>query len=161
MTRSKLPPALLAVGLMLPLGGCITVDTPDKPIEINLNVTIRQEVLVRLQRDVETLINIPTTMLIGIGVVIFAFNLAIPISQLSSALASGTLGIALACVPCSSDRRAARSASPAAIARAIAACSSQSDARCGAACSTAPMARRRWRQCWSAVCAIKGLPEAA
>jgi hydrogenase-4 component E len=48
--------------------------------------------------DVETLINIPTTMLIGIGVVIFAFNLAIPISRLSSALASGTLGIALACV---------------------------------------------------------------
>ncbi len=48
--------------------------------------------------DVETLINIPTTMLIGIGVVIFAFNLAIPISHLSSALASGTLGIALACV---------------------------------------------------------------
>ena len=48
--------------------------------------------------DVETLINIPTTMLVGIGVVIFAFNLAIPISQLSSALASGTLGIALACV---------------------------------------------------------------
>jgi hydrogenase-4 component E len=48
--------------------------------------------------DVETLINIPTTMLIGIGVVIFAFNLAIPISQLSSTLASGTLGIALACV---------------------------------------------------------------
>jgi hypothetical protein len=42
---------------MLPLGGCITVDTPDKPIEINLNVTIRQEVVVRLQRDVEQLIN--------------------------------------------------------------------------------------------------------
>jgi hydrogenase-4 component E len=48
--------------------------------------------------DVESLINIPTTMLIGIGVVIFSFNLAIPISHLSSALASGTLGIALACV---------------------------------------------------------------
>ena len=48
--------------------------------------------------DVETLIKIPTTMLIGIGVVIFAFNLAIPISRLSSALVSGTLGIALACV---------------------------------------------------------------
>ena len=48
--------------------------------------------------DVETLINIPTTMLIGIVVVIFAFNLAIPISQLSSSIASGTLGIALACV---------------------------------------------------------------
>jgi hypothetical protein len=30
--------------------------------------------------DVETLINIPTTMLIGIVLVIFAFNLALPIS---------------------------------------------------------------------------------
>ena len=48
--------------------------------------------------DVETLINIPTTMLIGIGVVIFAFNMAIPISRLSSTLAGGTLGIALACI---------------------------------------------------------------
>ncbi|ROZ78363.1 formate hydrogenlyase [Ramlibacter sp. WS9] len=51
-----------------------------------------------IRRDVETLINIPTTMLIGIVVVIFSFNLAIPISQLSSTLARGTLGIALACV---------------------------------------------------------------
>ena len=52
----------------------------------------------QIRWDVETLINIPTTMLIGIGVVIFSFNLAIPISHLSSSLASGTLGIALACV---------------------------------------------------------------
>ncbi|MBW0007301.1 MAG: YnbE family lipoprotein [Sphingomonas sp.] len=43
--------------LSTPLGGCISVKAPDKPIEINLNVTIRQEVLVRLQRDVEQLIN--------------------------------------------------------------------------------------------------------
>jgi hypothetical protein len=42
---------------LLPLASCISVKTPDKPIEINLNVTIRQEVLVRLQRDVEQLIN--------------------------------------------------------------------------------------------------------
>ena len=48
--------------------------------------------------DIETLINIPTTMLIGILVVIFSFNLAIPISHLSATLAGGTLGIALACV---------------------------------------------------------------
>lgn len=48
--------------------------------------------------DIETLINIPTTMLVGIAVVIFAFNLALPISRLSTSLASGTLGIALACV---------------------------------------------------------------
>ncbi|MCX8114999.1 MAG: formate hydrogenlyase [Burkholderiaceae bacterium] len=48
--------------------------------------------------DVETLINIPTTMLAGIVLVIFAFNLALPISGLSESVARGTLGIALACV---------------------------------------------------------------
>jgi hydrogenase-4 component E len=48
--------------------------------------------------DLETLINIPTTMLIGILLVIFAFNLALPIAQLSSTISRGSLGIALACV---------------------------------------------------------------
>ncbi|MDO8250173.1 MAG: formate hydrogenlyase [Rhodoferax sp.] len=48
--------------------------------------------------DVETLINIPTTMLVGIGLVIFSFSLALPISRLSSSMAGGALGIALACV---------------------------------------------------------------
>ena len=43
--------------LSLALTGCISVKTPEKPIEINLNVSIKQEVLVRLQRDVEQLIN--------------------------------------------------------------------------------------------------------
>ena len=52
----------------------------------------------KIRWDVETLINIPSTMLIGILVVIFAFNLATPIAQLSTSLARGTLGIALACV---------------------------------------------------------------
>ena len=46
-----------AAVLAAPLAGCISVKTPEKPIDINLNVTIRQEVVVRLQRDVETLIN--------------------------------------------------------------------------------------------------------
>jgi hydrogenase-4 component E len=48
--------------------------------------------------DVEPLINIPTTLLIGIGLVVFAFNLAMPISRLSASIARGTLGVALACV---------------------------------------------------------------
>jgi len=30
----------------------IKVQAPDKPIEINLNVTVRQEVVVKLERDV-------------------------------------------------------------------------------------------------------------
>ncbi|WP_291993452.1 formate hydrogenlyase [Candidatus Accumulibacter sp. ACC003] len=48
--------------------------------------------------DIETLINIPTTMIVGIALVIFAFDLALPISRLSTSIARGTLGIALACV---------------------------------------------------------------
>jgi hydrogenase-4 component E len=55
-------------------------------------------VRLNVRGDVETLINIPTTMLIGILLVIFAFNLALPISELSVSIARGTLGIALACV---------------------------------------------------------------
>ena len=41
----------------LPLASCVTVKPPDKPIEINLNVDIRQEVLVKLQQDAQQLIN--------------------------------------------------------------------------------------------------------
>ena len=48
--------------------------------------------------DIETLINIPTTMLIGIGLVIFSFALATPISQMGATLTRSTLGIALASV---------------------------------------------------------------
>ena len=48
--------------------------------------------------DIETLINIPMLMLVGIVLVVFAFNLAIPIAQFSQSVARGTLGIALACV---------------------------------------------------------------
>lgn len=48
--------------------------------------------------DVEPLINVPATMLIGIVLVIIAFNLAMPVAKLSSSIARGTLGIALACI---------------------------------------------------------------
>ena len=44
------------MALPLLLAGCISVKAPDKPIEINLNVTIKQEVVVRLQRDAQDLI---------------------------------------------------------------------------------------------------------
>jgi hypothetical protein len=47
---------LAGAALALPLASCVTVKAPDKPIEINLNVNIRQELLVRLQQDVQQLI---------------------------------------------------------------------------------------------------------
>jgi len=46
--------------------------------------------------DIETLINVPTTMLVGIVLVVLAFNLALPIAQLGSFVTRSTLGIALA-----------------------------------------------------------------
>lgn len=51
-----------------------------------------------VNRVVEPMINIPTTMLIGIVLVVFAFNLSLPISALSSTITKSTLGIALASV---------------------------------------------------------------
>ncbi|CAN5314170.1 hypothetical protein BH09PSE3_BH09PSE3_24310 [soil metagenome] len=38
------------------LVGCINIKAPDKPIEINLNVNIKQEVVVKLQKDAQDLI---------------------------------------------------------------------------------------------------------
>ncbi len=54
LTRVRLGAA--AAVLTLSLGGCVQVAAPDKPIEINLNINIRQEVVVRLQQDVRELI---------------------------------------------------------------------------------------------------------
>ncbi|CAA9537208.1 MAG: Uncharacterized protein ynbE; probable lipoprotein STY1424 [uncultured Sphingosinicella sp.] len=55
LTRVRLGAA--AAVLAVSLGGCVQVSTPDRPIEINLNINIRQEVVVRLQQDVRELIN--------------------------------------------------------------------------------------------------------
>ena len=48
--------------------------------------------------DVETMFNIPTIMLIGLALVVFAFNLAAPISQMAGTITKSTLGIAMASV---------------------------------------------------------------
>lgn len=50
--------ALLAAAAILALGACATVriQAPDKPIEINLNVKIDQQIRVKLDKDVENLI---------------------------------------------------------------------------------------------------------
>jgi len=54
VTRTMLK--LAALSAAFPLSSCVTVKPPDKPIEINLNVAIKQEVLVRLQQDVQQMI---------------------------------------------------------------------------------------------------------
>ncbi|MBK7744176.1 MAG: formate hydrogenlyase [Betaproteobacteria bacterium] len=73
-------------------------------VTLTLKVFLLPFLLYRLIRrldvkwDVEPLINIPTTMLVGIVLVVFAFNLAAPISNLSSTVTRSTLGIAIASV---------------------------------------------------------------
>ncbi|MBK6493124.1 MAG: YnbE family lipoprotein [Sphingomonadales bacterium] len=52
--KQHTPLTLAAVAALL--AGCVTVKAPDKPIEINLNVNIRQEVVYSLKQDANDLI---------------------------------------------------------------------------------------------------------
>jgi hypothetical protein len=58
VTRAWTRVARLALGaaIAIPLTGCITVKAPDKPIDVNLNVNISQQVVVRLASDVQQMI---------------------------------------------------------------------------------------------------------
>lgn len=48
---------LLALAASALLAGCVQIQAPDKPIEINLNVNIKQEVVLTLKKDAEDLVN--------------------------------------------------------------------------------------------------------
>jgi hydrogenase-4 component E len=100
-----------AQGVALAASSAIVAWGTDQPhlyysaaLTVVLKVFLLPWILYRLIRqldvrwDVEGLINIPTTMLIGIVIVVFSFNLALPISQLASTVTRGTLGIAIAIV---------------------------------------------------------------
>lgn len=56
--------------------------------------------IIRMQihKEVETVVNIPTTMLIGIALVIFSYHLTAPIIELSTLVTKSTLAVALATV---------------------------------------------------------------
>ena len=58
MTRPMISAARLAAGIAfaVPLAGCVTVKAPDKPIDVNLNVNINQQVLVKLAPEVQQMI---------------------------------------------------------------------------------------------------------
>lgn len=95
---------LVSANLVL---GYVTADTHlyiSAMLTLLLKVGLIPWILYRLvqrlnvKTDIEPLLNIPATLLVGIVLVIVAFNVASPISQLASSVARGTLGIALACV---------------------------------------------------------------
>ncbi|MEW4466621.1 YnbE family lipoprotein [Parasphingorhabdus sp. JC815] len=49
--------SVFSLGLCAALAGCVQVSAPDKPIVINLNINIKQEVVYRLDGDAKDLIN--------------------------------------------------------------------------------------------------------
>jgi len=49
--RRAVRAAMVVAGLIPMLGGCINVSAPDKPIVIELNINIRQEVIYKLAAD--------------------------------------------------------------------------------------------------------------
>ena len=51
-----------------------------------------------IKREIESLVNIPGTMLIGIALVIFSYHLTAPITHLSTLVTRSTLAVALATV---------------------------------------------------------------
>lgn len=61
---------------------------------------ILHRLLIRLgvRSKVELILNLPTTLLIGLALVIFAFNLSVPITQFSTTSPSDILALALASV---------------------------------------------------------------
>ncbi len=48
---------VMVVGSALALGGCVSVKAPDKPIVIELNINIKQEVVYRLAADAKNTID--------------------------------------------------------------------------------------------------------
>ena len=56
MSKMVLAPHGVLVFAIVMLPGCIQIAAPDKPIEINLNVNVKQEVVVRLQKDADDFI---------------------------------------------------------------------------------------------------------
>lgn len=47
---------MLAMSLVLAAGGCVNVTAPSKPIEINLNISVTQQVVYRLDNQAKSLI---------------------------------------------------------------------------------------------------------
>ena len=47
---------MIAVGLWLGTSGCVSINAPTKPIEINLNISVTQEVVYRLDNSAKELI---------------------------------------------------------------------------------------------------------
>ncbi|MCG6551307.1 MAG: formate hydrogenlyase [Candidatus Magnetominusculus sp. LBB02] len=55
-------------------------------------------VRLKIKKEMETIVNIPTTMLIGIALVIFSYHLTAPVREMSTLITRSILAVALATV---------------------------------------------------------------
>lgn len=60
-----------------------------------LHMLIRR---LKIHKEIETVVNVPTTMLIGVALVIFSYHLTAPVRELSTFVTRSVLAIALATV---------------------------------------------------------------
>ena len=100
-----------AQGFVLALSTLVVGYATDQPhLYVSAGVTLGLKVValpwflhwllgkLNVQWDIEAIVNIPVQMLIGIVLVIFAFNLATPISEIAGTITRSTLGIAMASI---------------------------------------------------------------
>lgn len=57
MMRNRASVMVALAATIATLGGCVTVSAPDKPIVINLNINIKQEVVYRLDGKAKEVID--------------------------------------------------------------------------------------------------------
>ena len=69
-------------------------------IKVALLPYILHKLIVKLKihKEIESVVNVPTLMLMGIGLVIFSYHLTAPIRELSTLVTRSTLAVALATV---------------------------------------------------------------
>ena len=79
----------LYISSVLPLGLKVVL------LPYILHILIRR---LKIHREIEVVVNIPTTMMIGIGLVVFSYHLTAPIMELSTMVTRSTLAVALATV---------------------------------------------------------------
>jgi PBP1b-binding outer membrane lipoprotein LpoB len=55
-STTRMKRMITMTGLTMALTGCVSINAPDKPIEINLNINVKQEVVYRLDNQAKTVI---------------------------------------------------------------------------------------------------------
>lgn len=56
MSETTMVTRILGLAIVMGAGGCVNVSAPTRPIEINLNISVTQEVVYRLDNEAKSVI---------------------------------------------------------------------------------------------------------